>query len=101
MSDNATKSGVPTIVVPLGDGLEAKVDARDEWVTGWRWGALQINGRRYAARRVPSSSAATGSTTVLLHREIAGATEGSRVRFRDGDSLNCRRDNLELRKGVV
>ncbi len=36
------------------------------------------------------------NTTILLHRELVGNPKGLRVIFRDGDSLNCTMENLQL-----
>lgn len=61
------------------------------------WQAVVVNGSIYAAssRRDPLFK---DSTKDYLHRVIAKAPKGVAVRFRNGDSLDCRRENLVLGK---
>lgn len=70
------------------------VDATDfETLNQYRWKAKPgINGRFYALRNVKVNGC---FTTVRLHREVLGRPVGGDVRFLNGDSLDCRRSNLQ------
>lgn len=55
---------------------------------------------RYKNGKPSAIEYATDSGRVKFHlpREIMGAKEGEEVRHRDGDFLNCRRENLFITK---
>lgn len=61
---------------------------------GTTWRLSQQNGRNYATR--PGEHGGT----VFLHRLVARARQGERVRFANGDPLDCRRQNLVTRDDV-
>lgn len=72
----------------------AVVDDIDAELASYRWFAVGRNGKWYATRHARAGE----STMSLLHREVARragmAIDGKEVDHRDGDGLNCRRDNL-------
>jgi HNH endonuclease len=58
------------------------------WANQWKWIAPDNGaGQLYAARR-------KGKRIILLHRELLGVPSGTLVDHRNGDTLDCRRDNL-------
>ncbi len=82
-------------IIPLTKGYEAIIDAADvPIVEALRWRALVVRRKDGSIENVYASSNAKGGNTVYLHRFIAGEPEGLHVDHRDGDGLNCRRDNL-------
>lgn len=73
--------------IPLTKGYEAIIDAEDvPLVNGRNWRALVCPRATYAV--------ASGVRTAYLHRTIMGEPEGMEVDHRDGNGLNCRRENL-------
>lgn len=67
------------------------------------WRVMRVNGRQYA-RAVDRREGKEGRL-VLLHRLVAGLEEdepcpGMRVRFRNRNTLDCRRANLEIFRAV-
>lgn len=76
-------------IIPLTQGQFAIVDDADfEWANQWKWYAQQTQPRRfYAARRV-------GTKILLLHRELLAAPPEVEVDHWNGNSLNCKRENL-------
>jgi len=82
--------------IPLTKGKVALVDAADyESVTAHEWLAVCSNGRWYAARFTWKPK-----RVIAMHRFILGALPRVQVGFVNGDSLDCRRCNLRMRKGV-
>jgi hypothetical protein len=80
------------VLIPLTKGLVAIVDLVDEELASVNWCAIGCgNGSFYAGRH-------TGHGTALLHRVVAERAgldiSDSLVDHRDGDKMNCRRDNL-------
>lgn len=77
--------------LPLTSGRFAFVDEADFIrVNAFRWYELKRPGRSsYGYRR-------NGSKTIYLHRYIMDAPDGMDVDHRDGDGLNCRRENLRV-----
>lgn len=80
--------------IPLTKGKVARVDPNDfEWAKQYNWCAQtsRHNGiiTYYAARR-------TGRTLLLLHRCLLNAVPGEEVDHWNGDTLDCRRENLRL-----
>ena len=95
------------IEVPLTQGKVAIIDAENaERVLCFKWHAMKCGENRYYAR----TDIRTGSrkrnkygsrkrnkyVAILLHRLILNAPPGVEVDHKDGDGLNCRRDNLRL-----
>lgn len=78
-------------ILPLTRGLFAQVDAQDyTWANELCWFAQQTkDGRFYAARR-------TNNRVSLLHREIMRCRPEEMADHKDGNTLDCRRDNLRL-----
>jgi hypothetical protein len=79
------------VTIPLGDGHTAMIDAADAPLAEGRpWRAHKLtNGRVYAAFR----EGAGERRLVYLQRHLAG-DEADRVRFQNGNPLDCRRSNL-------
>jgi hypothetical protein len=83
--------------IPLTHGKIALVDAADyERVAAHEWSAVRVHGRWYATRDVKDPK----RRQLLLHRFIFGAAPRVQVGFVNGDSLDCRRRNLQLRRGA-
>ena len=75
-------------------GLVALVDDEDfEWISQWNWSAVSTQRRNggYAMRRDNRSG-----KTILMHREILEAPEGSEVDHINGNGLDNRRSNLRF-----
>ena len=72
-------------------GQFALVDEEDfDWLSAWYWTALIRPGRSpYAFRKV-------NGKPVYLHRFIMGDPPEMDVDHKDGNGLNCRRDNLRV-----
>lgn len=78
------------ITVPLSKGKFAIIDAEDaDRVLAHKWHVIYIKGCWYAATSV-------NQRRLYLHRFIMDAPKGSMVDHRDGDGLNCRKDNLRF-----
>lgn len=75
----------------LSRGMFAVVDAEDyARVKDFKWSAVQAeSGLFYAARWVKRRQ-------IYLHRFITDAADGARIDHRDGDGLNCRKENLRV-----
>lgn len=77
------------IEVPLTRGLIALVDDEDEWITDFSWRAIP--------RRIgPGWYAARGKQTEYMHRVIMDPPPGLLVHHLNEDSLDNRRENLEI-----
>lgn len=77
-----------TIQIPLTKEHVAVIDWDDAWVLGGNWHALTTpTGHVYAHRGKH-----------LLHRLVSGAPDDRRfdVDHKNGDTLNCRRNNLRV-----
>jgi hypothetical protein len=74
--------------IPLTRGLFAQVDDEDyEELSRTKWSLLVSgSGGKYG----------TNFALGLLHRHIMGAPEGSVVDHRNGDGLDCRRENMRI-----
>jgi hypothetical protein len=87
------------IAVPLGRSDRiALVDAADfERVTCWRWNLKRAcNGRYLYAQRSVTDGAGGYLRTITLGRFVLNCPPLLNVIYKDGDGLNCRRDNLSL-----
>lgn len=74
--------------IPLTQGYEAVIDAADvPLVEGFNWTAWVGSHAVYAYRKARNVS-------VYLHRVVAGADAEVEIDHRDGNGLNCRRQNL-------
>jgi hypothetical protein len=79
--------------IPLSNGGEAMVDDCDyDRIASYKWRRLNSG---YAARNawIPSEKR---YRTLLMHREVIGAPEGSLVDHADRNGLNNTRENLRL-----
>jgi hypothetical protein len=87
------------IALPLSQGYTAWIDEEDAHLAAFKWCAHRVrNGRVYAVRRTPRGGP---PTTLRLHRVIMGVTDPKLdVDHADGDGLNCRRDNLQVRSRI-
>lgn len=85
---------IATIV--LSQGYRAVIDAIDApFVAGNDWSALVLaNRRKVYAVRVKQISGK--QQTILLHRLLMNAPDNMHVDHKDGDGLNCRRDNMRV-----
>lgn len=81
----------------LNKGYIAHIDDEDESLVADRnWHTKKVSGRVYAV----SKQMRDGRVTVtFLHRLIAGA-DRERITFRNGDTLDCRKENL-AQQGTV
>lgn len=83
-----------TMEIPLTQGKVALVDDEDyPEVSRYRWYANRYGRRWYAVRnigRYPHQQA------VLLHRFLASPPEGMQVDHKNGDGLDCRRENIRV-----
>lgn len=80
--------------VPLSQGREALIDSDDAELVGRRcfsWMKGRGGSRGHAVTAAPY-----GGGMIYLSRVIVGAGEGQRVRFANGDSLDCRKANLHI-----
>lgn len=78
------------IALPLSCGKQAVIDDDDAHLAAHKWSYLRgRNGNGYAVR-------SHAGRFLYLHREVIGAPPGAIVDHRDGDGLNCRRENLRL-----
>jgi hypothetical protein len=78
--------------IDLGNGYLAVIDDEDaDLVTGFKWYAMKVEGKVYAAgwKHMPP-----GRFFVHLHRLITNAQPGEIIDHADRDTLNCRRSNL-------
>ena len=78
--------------IDLTQGKVAQIDDAD-WplVSGYRWYAVECNGKFYAQTKEPESN-----RSVYLHRLIMEAKRGQQVDHISGDSLDCRRTNMRV-----
>lgn len=80
--------------IPLTQGKVAIVDDDVyEWAVQWKWCAHH-NRHSFYARR--SKKTGRSNKVILLHREIMNAPTGIQVDHKNGDGLDCRRNNLRL-----
>jgi hypothetical protein len=86
----------------LNHGFVAQVSDEDYgWASQRKWFASRGSDRvPYAGTKLRKPE--TGEyTTVMLARILLGVPKGVKVRYLDGDSLNCQRDNLFVSQGFV
>lgn len=85
------------ITIRLTRGLVAIVDDVDAALAVHRWYALRrSDGRTFYAVRNSTKAGGKKSSTLYLHREIMNAPPEMQVDHRNGDGLDCRRDNMRL-----
>ncbi len=78
--------------IPLTQGKVAIVDDRDyERAASYKWCAWSDGKRWHAIRKTKRGDS---EQTVYLHRFILGVDNKQFVSFRDGNGLNCTRNNL-------
>jgi hypothetical protein len=81
-----------TVEIKLTQGKVALIDEADlPLVSQYKWHAAERENTWYAAT---SAMRRRTGECIYLHRLIAGATADQDVDHKDGDGLNCQRDNL-------
>lgn len=81
----------PTWYLQCVNGNLVQVDKEDwEQLKGLVWYSSKVG----VCRKEACLETKTQVRTVYLHRELMGEPEGLYVGFKDGDKLNCRRQNL-------
>lgn len=108
--------GTPCVRIPLSDGRNFAELYADDYqallergITGnWQHNVPNRISRRshrsYVQCHVPLNGRARSGgrmTAVTVARLIANAPKGRKVYYRDGNTLNLRRDNLRLRDGYT
>jgi hypothetical protein len=84
------KESLRGFAITLTQGRFAEVDCEDAVALRvFKWRAFRAGGTWYAATTI-------GGKTVLMHRLILGAKDGSTVDHKDHNGLNNRRGNLRL-----
>ncbi len=74
--------------IALSGGFFALVDDQDAWVSSHKWSVARCGDKIYARR-------SKAGRHVYLHREVLGfSPKDPEVDHKDGDGLNCTRDNL-------
>lgn len=74
--------------------LFALVDDRDAWASAIDWHAQRVStGKFYAAKCIRVDGK---PRTYYLHRLLIAAPAGAEVDHRNGDTLDCRRENLRV-----
>lgn len=83
------------VTIALSKGKVALIDAEDaERVTEYSWCAfVTVRGKWYAKRKVWRGGKYTSK---LLHRFIVGAPIDMDIDHKNGDGLDCRRENLRV-----
>ena len=80
------------ILLPLSQGQFAVIDEADAHLAAHKWTLAKRDTVWYAYRRLPPGSP---TSTEYLHHAVAGRpAPGFVVDHRDGDGLNCIRENL-------
>jgi hypothetical protein len=83
-----------TYIIGLTRGKVTLVREVDlKYVSNFKWFALKAAYSFYAARTIRVSGK---RTTQLMHRVIMGCTNGQQIHHKNGNSLDNRRDNLEI-----
>lgn len=79
--------------ITLTQGKVARVsDHRFDYLNQWKWQAVLVDNVWYAQRAEEQPH----PRTIYMHREIAGAPQGTRVDHRDCDGLNNVDENLRV-----
>lgn len=102
------------IKLPLSNGKHALVSAEDfARLSGYHWIQTTVHGKPLAYRRATTGACVHEQhwpkrkhvvrlrPRLYLHREVLGLKRGdtSRVKFLNGNTLDCRRSNLKLQTG--
>lgn len=83
--------------IPLSQGYSALVSPEDlERVAQHRWYAGRSGNPKYIYARTKISDGTKWSRSVLLHRFIVGAASSQIVDHRNGNTLDCTRENLRI-----
>ena len=85
--------------IPLTQGKIALVDDEDfEKIKAHKWFALRAKGTNfYAARSVRKIERGTVNIIrIFMHREIMNPPDGLETDHKDGNGLNCQKDNLRI-----
>jgi hypothetical protein len=88
-ADLSLKEAEMSKIIPLTRGKETIVDDEDfEWLSQWKWIYLN-SGDGYAVRY-------SGGKSILMHREIMKADDGTEVDHRFGNTLINQKYNLRI-----
>lgn len=80
--------------LPLSQGKVALIDDEDADLVGqYKWFAVWIRDRWYAMSKEHTNRRVR---TIYLHRVIMGDPPGQRVDHHNGDTFDCRRQNLRI-----
>lgn len=83
-----------TKTIPLTQGLVATIDEADfDLVSQYKWRAIHPSKVWYA---ITSYTSGGKRYYIYLHRLLMGTPDGAEVDHRDGDGLNCTRENLRV-----
>jgi hypothetical protein len=83
--------------IALSQGKAALVDDADfEWLSQWKWRAIQPEKRIECWYAVRYEGARPKRETVYMHRQIVGAPVGAQVDHKSRDGLDNRRENLRI-----
>jgi hypothetical protein len=80
------------VEIPLTRGLKALVDDVDGRLAGFWWYANPRSDGLFYARR--DEHHGPKKKAIYLHREVLGVGVGLEVDHKNGDTLDCRRENL-------
>jgi hypothetical protein len=98
MKENSTGETCRTIKVPLSQGRFAIIDADDaDKVLQYKWTLCERKSKFRPIFYARRNHIVDGvQHTIFLHREIINAPKGVEVDHKNGDGLDCRKENLRL-----
>ena len=83
--------------IELTKGYRVLIDDEDAHLAGFNWHALVTKTGLVYAQRKAKNFEANPQSTILIHREIVGATsKDQKVDHINGDTLDNRRENLRI-----
>jgi hypothetical protein len=86
--------------IPLTQGKVALIDDGDAHLAAHKWYAARRRSTWYAVRKTTRRDPGCCGRTLLLHREVLRALPGVEVDHKDGNGLDCRRENLRIATGA-